>query len=92
MKETIVLTYPIGSAGSTNYPVLIKLRCRVNTAARIQGKCNEHRVDILISEDLKIQLPSDYPYTYKEIGSCKLRGKNEEVKLLTVSVNDSPLN
>ena len=29
MKETIVLTYPIGSAGSTNYPVLIKLRCRV---------------------------------------------------------------
>ena len=64
----------------------------LNTAARIQGKCNEHRVDILISEDLKIQLPSDYPYTYKEIGSCKLRGKNEEVKLLTVSVNDSPLN
>ena len=57
----------------------------LNTTARIQGKCKEHRVDILISEDLKIQLPSDYPYTYKEIGLCKLRGKIEEVKLLTVS-------
>jgi len=56
----------------------------LNTTARIQGKCNEHRVDILISEDLKIQLPPDYSYTYREIGSCKLRGKNEEVKLLTV--------
>jgi len=59
----------------------------LNTTARIQGKCNEHRVDILISEDLKKQLPSDYSYTYREIGSCKLRGKNEEVKLLTVSEN-----
>lgn len=59
----------------------------LNTTARIQGKCNEHRVEILISEDLKIQLPSDSPYTYREIGSCKLRGKNEEVKLLTVSEN-----
>jgi len=57
----------------------------LNTTARIQGKCNDHRVDILISEDLKLRLPADNSFTFGEIGSFKLRGKNKEVKLLTVS-------
>ena len=61
----------------------------LNTTSRIQGECNKYFVDILISEDLKLQLPSDHHYIYREIGSFKLRGKKKEIKLLTVSENQS---
>ena len=57
----------------------------LNTAARIQGKCNEYNVDILLSEVLKDKLTESNNYTFKEIGSCELRGKYEEVKLFSAS-------
>lgn len=56
----------------------------LNTTSRIQGQCNKYSVDILISEDLKLQLPTDHNYTFSEIGSFILRGKTKEIKLLTV--------
>ena len=61
----------------------------LNTTSRIQGECNKYTVDNLISEDLKLLLPSDHHYTIREIGSFKLRGKMNEIKLLTVSENQS---
>jgi adenylate cyclase len=61
----------------------------LNTTSRIQGECNKYTVDNLISEDLKLLLPSDHHYTIREIGSFKLRGKKNEIKLLTVSENQS---
>jgi len=57
----------------------------LNTTARIQGKCNDYNVDILLSEVLKKQLTETKNYTFNEIGSCELRGKNEAVKLFTVA-------
>jgi len=59
----------------------------LNTTSRIQGECNKYSVDILISEDLKMQLPSDHRYTLREIGSFILRGKTKEIKILTVYEN-----
>ncbi len=56
----------------------------LNTTSRIQGKCNEYDVDILLSEALKNQLTEINNYTFKEIGSCELRGKSEDVILFTV--------
>jgi adenylate cyclase len=56
----------------------------LNTTSRIQGECNKYSVDILISEDLKMLLPSDHHYSFSEIGSFILRGKTKEIKLLTV--------
>ena len=58
----------------------------LNTAARIQQKCNELGVKILLSNYLldKLNLP---PHTYepKKIGDMELRGKKEKVMLYTLS-------
>ena len=59
----------------------------LNTTSRIQGKCNDYNVDILLSEVLKNKLTETNNYKFKEIGSSELRGKNEEVKLYAVSNN-----
>ena len=56
----------------------------LNTTSQIQGECNKYSVDILISDELNMQLPSDHHYTFSEIKSFILRGKTREIKLLTV--------
>lgn len=57
----------------------------LNTAARIQSKCNELGVNILLSKFLldKLSLP---PHTFepKKIGDLPLRGKQEKVVLYTI--------
>lgn len=57
----------------------------LNTTSRIQDKCNELGVDLLISKFLldKLNLGSD-SYEPKEIGNIKLRGKEQRVALFTV--------
>ncbi len=57
----------------------------MNTTARIQGLCNESGVDLLISEALlsKLRLPDSYQV--REIGVRELKGKEERVRLFTVS-------
>ncbi len=56
----------------------------LNTAARIQGKCNDFGQALLISETLKKQL---LPNTFliEEMGNIPLRGKMEEVTIYAVS-------
>lgn len=56
----------------------------LNTAARIQGVCNLHNVDNLMSEPLVIHLKKISVYQFKEIGDIQLRGKSEKLKLFTV--------
>ena len=57
----------------------------LNTASRIQGKCNELGVDILISDTLfdRLRLPA-HTYQPKQIGNIMLRGKKEALNLYTV--------
>lgn len=58
----------------------------LNTAARIQGKCNEFEAELLISEDLKEKLESQKFYNYKHIGGISLKGKQQLVNIYKVSV------
>lgn len=57
----------------------------LNTAARIQSKCNEFGVNLLFSGDL-IQRLSLTGLSPRELGDIELRGKQERVKLFTLQV------
>jgi len=56
----------------------------MNTASRIQNKCNELRQSLLISETLKNQLPPN-GYDFTEMGCISLKGKEHEVRIFGVS-------
>ena len=58
----------------------------LNTAARIQGKCNEFEAELLISEDLKDKLESIHYFDYNHIGGISLKGKQELVNIYKVTV------
>ena len=62
----------------------------MNTTARIQSNCNKYETDILISEDLLLKLKEDDFYKAKAIGECELKGRQETIKLFSVS-NNEPL-
>lgn len=54
----------------------------MNTASRIQAKCNEFGVDVLLSKTLldKLKLPpAEFPR--KRVGMIELRGKRQKVEL-----------
>jgi len=57
----------------------------VNTTARIQGECNQLKSDLLISEDLLDVLSLSANYIVKEKGSFILRGKNEPVRIYSIT-------
>ena len=57
----------------------------VNTASRIQAKCNELQVDLLISEDLADRLdPQVRQNELKPLGKVALRGKAMPLPLYTL--------
>lgn len=55
----------------------------INTAARIQGKCNELKEELLISERLKNDL-STSSFIFSELGSIELKGKDKQTKIFAV--------
>ncbi|TDS18912.1 adenylate cyclase [Maribacter caenipelagi] len=57
----------------------------LNTTARIQGLCNSHNVDILISEELIKELKPDNSLEVKSKGIAELKGKEQKMELFTVS-------
>lgn len=57
----------------------------LNTAARIQGLCNTHGENLLISETLRQRLVSvPEELEINTIGTTKLRGRDKEVRLYSV--------
>ncbi|MBT0608412.1 adenylate/guanylate cyclase domain-containing protein [Aequorivita echinoideorum] len=61
----------------------------LNTTSRIQSMCNELGVEILASKefaDIAYKLPKGV--TKKDLGKEKLRGKSEEISLVTYLRND----
>lgn len=60
----------------------------MNTTARIQSLCNESGVDLLISEALLKRLALNDSCRVREIGVRELKGKDERVKLFTVTKAD----
>lgn len=58
----------------------------LNTSARIQGECNRLGVDILMSDYLLTKMENiPLSYIFKTVEKIKLRGKSEEVGLVTVN-------
>lgn len=60
----------------------------INTAARIQSKCNEFGKELLISEHLKNML-STTDFSMYELGSIGLKGKESKVSLYAVNQSNS---
>jgi len=56
----------------------------LNTAARIQGMCNEYNTELLISEQLKEALGTHGKFGKQHIGDISLKGKANSVALYTV--------
>ena len=59
----------------------------LNTAARIQGKCNEFEAELLISEALKNELENNRYFGFEHIGGISLKGKQQLVNIFKVSAN-----
>lgn len=55
----------------------------INTAARIQGKCNEFNRELLISENLKTKLTGS-TNNFEPLGSISLKGKEQKVQIYAV--------
>ncbi len=58
----------------------------LNATARIQGLCNQIGANLLISDQLKTQLPENN-LDYKPMGEYELRGRLKKETLFAVSVN-----
>jgi adenylate cyclase len=56
----------------------------LNTTSRIEGLCNKHGVDLLLSKSLVEKLPLEQAFIPKQIGEINLRGKSAEIMLFTV--------
>jgi len=59
----------------------------LNTAARIQGKCNEFNAELLVSEDLKINLEQPSYFNFQLIGGISLKGKVNPVNIYKVTLD-----
>ncbi|MEP7373850.1 MAG: adenylate/guanylate cyclase domain-containing protein [Chitinophagaceae bacterium] len=58
----------------------------LNTASRIQSKCNEYKVKILSSDELLQKLPYENQYKRIQIGDIELKGKETKVPLSTLEI------
>lgn len=59
----------------------------INTAARIQGKCNDFGKELLISEHLKNNLDTA-SFNFEELGGIELKGKEHKVMLYAISLDN----
>jgi adenylate cyclase len=57
----------------------------LNTTSRIQAVCNKLNSRLLISEDLHNYLTVNCDYKFTDLGKIKLRGKDESIRLYSVS-------
>ncbi|MEL7003190.1 MAG: adenylate/guanylate cyclase domain-containing protein [Bacteroidota bacterium] len=60
----------------------------LNTAARIQGMCNEYNTDFIISYDIRSRLDTRDQIDAEPLGDINLKGKSGSVKLFAVTAGD----
>ena len=63
----------------------------LNTAARIQGRCNEFSAELLISEDLKQSLSQSKDFNFNLLGGLNLKGKEQIVNIYSVQNEEALL-
>jgi len=61
----------------------------MNTAARIQGLCNQFGQNLLISENLLSRLPKSSKIHSNEIGQLTLKGKKEPIGVFAVELTEA---
>lgn len=61
----------------------------LNTTARIQSLCKTHKVDLLISSELKNEINFNEEYQVKSMGQNELRGRNESMELFAVNLAEN---
>lgn len=59
----------------------------LNTTARIQGLCNDYKVDLLISDELMSQLDPDPAFRVTTLGETSLKGRDKKIELYTLLQN-----
>jgi adenylate cyclase len=57
----------------------------LNTTSRIEGQCNSHDVNILLSSELLKRMQLNGAYRQIALGEIPLKGKNEKVLLYTIN-------
>ena len=57
----------------------------INTASRIQKKCNELNSELLMSQSVYQMLEVQEGHKFKDVGAIELRGKSKEVKLYSMA-------
>ena len=66
----------------------------LNTTARMQAMCNNHKTKLLVSKSLAAKLKLT-GYNLRSIGSIELKGKQQSVELIAVALSeniDAPIN
>ena len=58
----------------------------LNTTARVQGLCNEHDADLIITSDLLNRLDNPNQWSSEYIGELSLKGKSNPVKLYKMNL------
>jgi len=56
----------------------------LNTAARIQSRCNDYKKKLLISEQIKTHFEKQLSYGFEFLGDVILKGKEESVNIYAV--------
>lgn len=56
----------------------------MNTAARIEAKCNEFKQSLLISDSLQKLFHKSKKFQFRSMGSIQLKGKRKEVEIFSV--------
>ncbi len=57
----------------------------LNTAARIQGKCNEFAAELLVSEEMEQSFNAYDGFAFEDIGGISLKGKQHPVVIYRVT-------
>jgi len=60
----------------------------LNTTSRIEGQCNSHDVNILLSSELLERMQLNGTYRKIALGEIPLKGKNEKVLLYTINYSE----
>ena len=59
----------------------------LNTAARIEGMCNDYGKNLLISGEIRKNIDSDNDLTFELLGTLPLKGKENKVDIYDVSID-----
>ena len=57
----------------------------LNTSARLEGECKNYNSDFIVSGEVIDRVKLPYGLFYIDLGKIKLRGKEEETRLYSVS-------